>query len=57
MTPLQDKVRNFRYSEVWKVYEAADADEKKQLERILSRKRAAMFEKGRGEEVREAEDQ
>ncbi len=57
LTPLQDKVRNFRYRELWQVYEAADPDEKKQLEHTLRRKRAELFEKSRGEEVGETEAQ
>ena len=57
LTPLQDKVRNFRYRELWQVYEAADPDEKKQLEHTLRRKRAELFEKSRGEEVGETEVQ
>jgi hypothetical protein len=57
LTPLQDRVHNFSYAEIWRVYQAADADEKKQLEHILRRKRTEMFERARGKEVREAEAQ
>jgi len=57
LTPLQDRVHNFTYAEIWRVYQVADANEKKQLKPVLRRKRALMFEKKRGEEVRDVEAQ
>lgn len=58
-TPLEDTVHGFSYSEVWKVYQAAEADnnqeEMQQLQRVLRAKRATMFSKGRGGEVENTE--
>jgi hypothetical protein len=38
LTPLQDTVHGFSYKEAKKVYDVADADEKKELETILAQK-------------------
>lgn len=58
-TPLEDTVHGFSYSEVWKVYQAAQADKNQddiqQLERVLRAKRARMFSAGRGREVENTE--
>jgi 2,3-bisphosphoglycerate-dependent phosphoglycerate mutase len=56
---LEDTVHGFSYAEVWKVYQAAKADNDQaameQLERVLGEKRANMFAKHRGAEVEKVE--
>jgi hypothetical protein len=58
-TPLEDTVHGFSYSDVWKVYQAAKAEnsqeEMQQLERVLRAKRATMFSAGRSKEVEKTE--
>jgi ParB-like chromosome segregation protein Spo0J/2'-5' RNA ligase len=51
LTPLQDTVHGFTYSEARRVYEAADADEKKELDPIMRQKRVNMLKAGRGKEL------
>lgn len=43
LTPLQDAVRNFGYKDLWRVYQHADPEEKKQLNPLLRRRRAELF--------------
>ena len=54
MTPLQDTVHGFSYSEIMRVYRVADQAEKKVLDRTLREKRARMMEAHRNKEVEEA---
>lgn len=55
LTPLQDKVHGFTYSEVVRVYEAAkadnDQDAMKQLEPVLRQKKHNLLRLGRGREA------
>jgi hypothetical protein len=49
--PLAARVNHFKYSDFMKVYEAASADEKRQLDPIRLRKRHALVEKGNRAEL------
>jgi hypothetical protein len=48
LTPLQQKVHNFSYSELKQVYDVASPEEKKQLDPIKRAKIANLFNKSRG---------
>ena len=57
LTPLEDTVHGFTYSDLMRVYKVATDDEKKQLDRIMHQKRSRMMASHRGKEVAAAEQQ
>jgi hypothetical protein len=57
MTPLQDTVHGFSYSEIMRVMKEANPEEKKELERTLREKRMRMMEAHRAREVEAVEAQ
>lgn len=51
LTPLQDSVHQFSYSEIMQVYNVADEKEKQEIEPIIRQKRSRMLAAHRGAEV------
>jgi len=55
--PLAARVNRFKYSDFMKIYEAATAEEKKQLDPMRERKRANLLRRGESAKVSAAESQ
>jgi hypothetical protein len=55
LTPIQDAVHGFRYDKLMRVYDAADDDEKDELQPIVNKKYRSLLREHKVDELAAAE--